>query len=169
MSRMGWGPAQRSFLVIAIRGLAGGEDGGFHGSIVICRFTPLSTSAMKRKPRASSDSVTRTRNSGGVAAVAAPAVSTPALRNSSRNRLRKLDQSTPGINVRLCKSSETVARRGSREEVRAASCTAIKAIGDSGVWAAICAGNSHTEPNNRASVTRIIDYIMGHIILLARH
>ena len=153
---MGSDCAQRILLVMLTRGFARADDGRFHGNTAICRMSPVKTSATKSHPRVSSDSVTRTRASGCV-----PVISKPTLCNSLCNKLRKLDHSPAGNGVRFCISSETIGWRGSRDDVRAASCAAASIM--------LCAGNSSAEPNNRTAVTRIIDYIMGHINLLACH
>ena len=69
MSSIGSGCAQRILLGDADCAVCfAREDGKFHGSIAICRLSPVETSATKSNPRASSDSVTRTRDSGCVAA-----------------------------------------------------------------------------------------------------
>src|SRR5260370_22981319 len=112
----------------------------------------VNNSGRKNAPGVFSEIGTRNFTSGCVVATASPA-----LRSSRSSPLRKLDNSGGGSGVRFWKSSETVARRCSREEIRAASCAAASCID--------CASTRQgtTDHNNSPNTTRLI----RHIILFA--
>ena len=99
---------------------------------------------------------TRRRDSGGVRCRSGPspscAVPPPARCESGTIR-------PPASGVRIWNSSETVARRGSREEIRAASGAAASVMGCASILASV------VNPNNSANPTRTI----GNIILFACH
>src|SRR5216684_2678243 len=144
--------SQINFLLSCNCRLSSTGAGAVQGIITTCRASPVKTSATNNRPRAFSEIVTRNFTSGCVAATASPA-----LRSSRSSPLRKLDDSGGGSGVRFWKSSETVARRCSREEIRAASCTAASCID------CASARQDRTGKNNSPNTTRLI----GHIILFA--